>query len=81
MSLQGFITDGYSCGQEGSPVVICVAVDLEKSLTEDTLLLNHCVTKKLHRAVHDVLHFMKYPTLQNQLKRLQNRASLLYQCI
>ena len=35
------IIDGYSCGEEGSPLVVCVAADLKKPLTEDSLLLNH----------------------------------------
>ena len=32
-----FIVEGYCCGQEGSPVAVCVAADLKKPLTEDIM--------------------------------------------
>ena len=35
--LQRVMTDVYSCVQEGSPVVVCVAADLKKPLTEDSV--------------------------------------------
>ena len=70
--------DGYCCGQEGFPVVVRVTADLK---TEDTLLLNHYVVSRMFRVIPDVLHFVKYPPVQNKLQRLlnspQSRASLL----
>ena len=56
-------------GRKDLHVEICVAADLKKSLSEDTLL-NDCVVKRMIRIVHDLLRFMKYPPLQSQVKRL-----------
>ena len=57
---------------------ICVAVDL----IEDTVAESLCCEEDV-QDVHDVLHFMKYDPLQNQLQGLQNgpqnKVSLLYQ--
>ncbi|MEQ2293696.1 hypothetical protein AMECASPLE_036169 [Ameca splendens] len=69
------------CGQEGSPVEVCLTADLKKDLTEETLLLYESLIKRMLR----VLHFMKNPSLHNDLQRFQrspqNRASLLYQIV
>ncbi|MEQ2241664.1 hypothetical protein ILYODFUR_027668 [Ilyodon furcidens] len=55
---------------------------LKKPLTEDTLLLYNSLMKRMLRVLHDVLHFMKNPSLHNDLQRFQrspqNRTSLLY---
>ena len=55
---------------------VCVAADLKKPLTEDTVRLNHCVVKTMLSVVHAVLHLMKFPPLLHQ-----NRACLLYQLV
>ncbi|MED6284345.1 hypothetical protein CHARACLAT_018394 [Characodon lateralis] len=71
------IVDADGCGQEGSPVVVCFTADLKKPLTEDTLLLFNSFMKMMLRVLHNVLHFMKNPSLHNDLQRTpQNRASL-----
>ena len=36
-SLQEFIVSGCCCGQEGSPVDVCLAEHLKEPLTEDTV--------------------------------------------
>ncbi|MEQ2203567.1 hypothetical protein XENOCAPTIV_000849 [Xenoophorus captivus] len=62
-------------GQEGS-IVVCLTA------TEDALLLYNSLMKRMFRVLHNVLHFMKNPSLHNDLQRFkrspQNRVSLLY---
>lgn len=37
--LQRVLVDADGCGQEGSPLVVCITVNLKKPWTEDTLFL------------------------------------------
>ncbi|MEQ2238396.1 hypothetical protein ILYODFUR_032696 [Ilyodon furcidens] len=66
-------------------VVVCLAADLKKPRTVDTLLLKNSLMKRMLRVLHNILHFMKNPSLHNDLQRFQrspqNRASLLYQLV
>ena len=48
--------DGYSCWQEGF-LVASMLQQIWRSLWLKTLLLNHCVVKRMFRMVHDVFIF------------------------
>ncbi|MEQ2267910.1 hypothetical protein XENORESO_012223 [Xenotaenia resolanae] len=69
--LQRAVVDADGCGQEGSPVAVCITADLKKPLTEDTLLLYNSLMRRMLRVLHNVLHFMKNPSLHNDLQRFQ----------
>ncbi|MEQ2280457.1 hypothetical protein AMECASPLE_020108 [Ameca splendens] len=69
-----FRADADGCGQEGSPVEVCLTAHLKKPLTEDTLLLHDSLMKRMLRVLHNVPHFMKHPSLHNDLQRMPKES-------
>lgn len=52
-----FIFSVYAngCEQEGSPVTFCITAKLKKPLSEDTLLLEDGIVKRMVRVIDNVL--------------------------
>ena len=64
-----------------NPVAVCVAVDVKKPLTEDSVGELEQMKKRSGLSIM-FFHLMRHPSLDSQLQnRPQNRASLLHQFV